>query len=239
MNWSFRLGSLFGIPVNLHFTFVLLLGAMGLLALFQGGLPAALLTVILVGAVFGCVLLHEFGHALAARYFGIGTRDVTLLPIGGLARLDRMPRDPQQELWIALAGPAVNVALAGLFGIWSSLFGGWFSSRLMMINLALVAFNMLPAFPMDGGRVLRAALARRMGHAPATEIAASIGKGMAVLLGVAGLFLNPMLVFIAVFVWFGAQQEAAMARSQAMFGTPPVADPYARPRWVWVVDNRR
>ena len=193
MRWSLRLGSLFGIPVYLHMTFVLLLGVLGLVQLVQGGLGAALFTMILVLAVFGSVLLHEFGHALAARHYGIGTRDITLLPIGGLARLNRMPTNPRHELWIALAGPAVNVAIAGVLGVWVSLFGGAFFGRLMLINLALAAFNMLPAFPMDGGRVLRALLAQRMGRVPATDIAASIGKGLALVFGIVGLFFNPML----------------------------------------------
>ncbi len=227
MKWSFRLGSMFGVPVYLHMTFLLLLGGVGLVQLFQGGLGPAVGMVTLISAVFGCVLLHEMGHALAAREFGIATRDVTLLPIGGLARLERMPRDPRQELWIALAGPAVNVALAGVLGIWVALFGGWFANRLLLINLGLVVFNMIPAFPMDGGRVLRALLARRMGHLRATELAASIGKAMAIVFGVAGLFLNPMLIFIAFFVWFGAGQEAQLARRQPWFGREPVpADPW-------------
>ncbi|MDX1390032.1 MAG: site-2 protease family protein [Acidobacteriota bacterium] len=213
-----RLGSLFGIPIYLHMTFVLLVGGFALLQLIQDGLGAALFTTTLVVAVFGSVLLHEFGHALTARSYGIGTRDVTLLPIGGLARLDRLPTSPRQELWIALAGPAVNIAIAGVLAIWVTLFGGGFFAQLMWINLVLAAFNMLPAFPMDGGRVLRALLARRMGRVPATDVAAAIGKGLAILLGVVGLFYNPMLVFIAIFVWFGAQQEAMLTRRMSWIG---------------------
>ncbi|MDX1388001.1 MAG: site-2 protease family protein [Acidobacteriota bacterium] len=218
MRWSVRLGSLFGIPIYLHMTFLLLLGGLGILQLIQGGLAAALFTTTLVVAVFGSVLLHEFGHALTARHYGIGTRDVTLLPIGGLARLDRLPTNPRHELWIALAGPAVNVAIAGVLAIWIALFGGAFFAQLMMINLALAAFNLLPAFPMDGGRVLRALLAQRMGRVPATDIAATIGKGLAIVFGIVGLFFNPMLVFIAIFVWFGAQQEAALTRRMSWVG---------------------
>lgn len=215
MAGSLRLGRLFGIPVNVHFTFLLLLAAVGLIQLFQSGVSAAFAMVILISAVFGCVLLHEFGHVLAARHFGIATRDVTLLPIGGLARLERMPRNPRQELWISLAGPAVNAALAGLFSIGSMTFGGWFTGRLVAINVALALFNLLPAFPMDGGRVLRAVLSERMGNLAATEIAANVGRAMAVVFGLVGLFGNPMLVFIAIFVWFGAGQEAQLARHQA------------------------
>jgi Zn-dependent protease len=211
----------------MHWTFLLLLGFIALSQLIaSGSLAAALGGVVFVAMVFGCVVLHEFGHALAARQYGIGTRDVTLLPIGGIARLDRMPDDPKQELWVALAGPAVNVAIAGLLGIWliltgstagmgPGLMGGSLAAQLLSVNLALVFFNMLPAFPMDGGRVLRALLARRVGHYRATETAAKIGRGMAVVFGIAGLFWNPMLILIAIFVWFGAGREATMARRRA------------------------
>jgi Zn-dependent protease len=228
----------------MHVTFLLLLGGMGLVSLIQGGLSAALLTLLLVSAIFGLVVLHELGHALVARQFGIGTRHVTLLPIGGVASLERMPRDPRQELWIALAGPAVNLALAGALGIWVFLFGGGFASRLVVINLALATFNMLPAFPMDGGRVLRAALARRIGRWPATELAALIGRGLALVLGLAGLFLNPMLVFIAIFVWFGAGQEAALERrltwQEAVEGGSWECRTGSRPsvHQVWIVSDR-
>lgn len=249
MKWSYRLGSLFGIPVYLHLTFLLLLGGLGVISLVQAGLGAALGTVLLVSAVFGSVVLHELGHALTARRFGIRTRDVTLLPIGGVASLERMPRDPRQELLIALAGPAVNVAIAGVLGIWVFLFGGWFASRLLTINLALAIFNMLPAFPMDGGRVLRAVLARRIGHWPATEAAALIGRGLAIVLGIAGLFTNPMLVLIAIFVWFGAGQEAAMVRSSTWQAVAermesyrgpggPVIDVRPPERRDWIVTER-
>jgi Zn-dependent protease len=215
---------LLGIPIYLHVTFLLLLGVFFLGSLLSAGVGAAVGTLVLISSVFGLVVLHELGHAMAARAFGIRTRDVTLLPIGGVARLERMPEEPRQEFWIALAGPAVNVAIAGLLGIWlfvtAGSVGGGFAARLMSINLALVLFNLLPAFPMDGGRVLRAALARRMGTMRATEIAATVGKGMALLFGIAGLFLNPMLILIAFFVWIGANQELLIARSRA-WGTGP------------------
>jgi Zn-dependent protease len=230
MTGSWRLGSAFGIPVFVHWTFPLLLGFIALSQFAaSGSVAAALGGVTFVAMVFGCVVLHEFGHALAARRFGIGTQDVTLLPIGGIARLQRMPDDPKQELWVALAGPAVNVAIAGLLGIWlfltgtasgiaPGLLGGSLAAQLLSVNLALVFFNMLPAFPMDGGRVLRALLAGRIGHFRATETAARIGRGMAVVFGIAGLFWNPMLVLIAIFVWFGAGREAALARHRATAG---------------------
>lgn len=229
MRGSWRLGTFSGIPVYLHWTFLLLLGFVGVSQLAAtGSLAAAAGGLVFVAAIFACVVLHEFGHALAARRFGIGTRDVTLLPIGGIARLERMPRDPRQELWVALAGPAVNLAIAGLLGIWlflaaplsgvpSGLLGGSFLARVLSVNLALIAFNMLPAFPMDGGRVLRAVLAQRIGHLKATEVAATIGRAVSVVFGLAGLMWNPMLVLIALFVWFGAGQEAAQARRRAAY----------------------
>jgi len=226
---SLHLGNAFGIPVFLHWTFFLLLGFVALSQLVASGSPlAALVGVIFVSAIFGCIVLHELGHALMARRFGIRTRDVTLLPIGGIARLEKMPDNPRQELWVALAGPAVNVVIAGVLGIWLLLIGlvpggalsfagGSFAARLMLVNLALVAFNMLPAFPMDGGRVLRAVLAQRMGYVEATDLASRVGRGMAVVFGVVGLLWNPMLVLIALFVWFGAGQEAEMVRRRAAF----------------------
>ena len=221
MNWSFKLGRFLGIDVFVHFTFVLLLGFIGIAHWVAGqSVAAAFSGVLFFGCLFACVLLHEYGHALMARRFGIGTRDITLLPIGGLARLERMPDKPVQELWVALAGPAVNVVIAGLLAIWLSITGTWqpvgslgiaegnVVERILAANVFLVLFNMLPAFPMDGGRVVRAMLAMRLEYARATEIAATLGKGMAVVFAVLGLFGNPMLLLIALFVWIGASQEA-------------------------------
>ena len=227
MRWSVRLGRLFGVPVYLHLTFLLLLGLVGLLGLVQGGLAAAFGGVVMIASVFGCVLLHEFGHILAARRYGIPTKDVILLPIGGVARLARMPDEPKQELVVALAGPAVNVAIAAALFPLISLGGGAFLAQLFAINVLLALFNMLPAFPMDGGRVLRALLAQRMSYVRATDLAATIGKGMALLFAFAGLFgipgvlgTNPILLVIAWFVWSGAGREAAMVRQRRSFGWP-------------------
>lgn len=231
--WSFSLGRLFGVEVRMHVTFVLLLAFVGVAFGLHGGLAAALGGVVFFALLFLCVLLHEFGHALAARQFGIRTRDITLLPIGGLARLERLPERPAQELWVAVAGPLVNVVIAaGLFiGLvlggrelptWGTVADGSLAARLLAANVFLVLFNLLPAFPMDGGRVLRSLLAMRMPFARATRIAARIGQGMAVVFGFAGLFLNPLLILIALFVWIGAAQEAEAAEWKAAFTGVPV-----------------
>lgn len=236
MKWSWKIGRFAGIDVFIHTTFFLLIGWMGLTYWLQTRTVAG--TVEGIGfllALFGSVVLHEYGHALTARRYGIKTRDITLLPIGGVARLERMPDKPIQELWVALAGPAVNVVIAAvLFSFLfltstltplsqMSLTGGPFVERLMTVNLFLVGFNLLPAFPMDGGRVLRALLAMRMDYVRATQTAASIGQGMAFLFGLVGLFINPFLLFIAFFVWIGAQQESSMVQMKTALGGIPVS----------------
>jgi len=231
--WSWRVTKLAGIDVFVHATFLLILAwvavAQGLL---QGSWAGAVGGMAFLIGVFACVLLHELGHALAARRYGIKTRDIILLPIGGVARLERMPDRPGQEIVVALAGPAVNVVIAAVLGGWlfltssvASLQALWAStatvaSQLLAINLFLVAFNLLPAFPMDGGRVLRALLVLRMGSVRGTNVAARIGQGMAVLFGIGGLMWNPFLLIIAVFIWMGAGQEArATAIKASLSGT--------------------
>lgn len=234
MKWSWSVGRYGGIDVKIHATFLLVVGWVALSHWLQSRTVAGTVGgVIFVLALFGCVLLHEFGHALAARRYGIRTRDITLLPIGGVARLERMPDEPRQELWVALAGPAVNVAIAAALLAWLvarsalepvaqlTVASGSFVERLMLVNVFLVAFNLLPAFPMDGGRVLRALLAMRMEYTRATQIAASVGQGMALLFGFVGLFTNPFLVFIALFVWIGAAQEASMVQVRSALGGIP------------------
>jgi Zn-dependent protease len=221
----------------MHATFLLLLGWIALTHWMQyQSLIPTLTGVAFILALFVCVVLHEYGHALAARTFGIATKDITLLPIGGLARLERIPDKPNQELWVALAGPAVNVVIAALLAAYLSLTGhfqpvqqiglthGMFLERVMFANLFLVGFNMIPAFPMDGGRVLRALLAKRMEYARATRIAASVGQGLAFVFGFLGLFTNPFLVFIAFFVWIGAAQEAAVAETKSVLGSVSAKD---------------
>jgi Zn-dependent protease len=230
---SLRLGAYAGIGVFVHWTFGLLI-AWIVLVHVNAGLPwqETAAGVGFVLSLFFCVLLHEFGHALAARRYGIETRDITLLPIGGLARLERIPEKPAQELVVALAGPAVNVVIAGslllILGFLGRLEGlslvdlltGSFWERLMMVNVTLVVFNLLPAFPMDGGRVLRAVLASRLGRRRATRIAAGVGQLLAVglgLLGLLGATTNPFLVVLALFVFFGARTEARTVEAETAF----------------------
>jgi Zn-dependent protease len=232
---SWKIGTAFGIGLYVHWTFLLLPAWVLLSNAATGGPFLAVFLVALVVAAFGCVLLHELGHALMARRFGIGTRDITLYPIGGVARLERMSEQPREELWIALAGPAVNVAIAAVLAGVMVLLGfgrlalpgaggpvfslaGTFLSSLLVTNLLLVGFNLLPAFPMDGGRVLRALLALRMDRLRATEVAVKVGLVLAVLLGLAAFPLHaPMLPLIALFVFFAGQAELAALRRAAAY----------------------
>lgn len=243
MGWSFRVGRLAGIDIFVHFTFLVLLGFIGLGGYLRTGDPVdGLIGVGMIAAVFAIIVLHELGHALAARYYGIPTKDITLLPIGGVARLQRMPEKPVQELVVALAGPAVNVVLAVLFGAivfvkdmrpdpeQALTFQMGVVEELFLVNIFLVLFNMLPAFPMDGGRVLRALLAMRLGARRATDVAATIGKGMAILFALVGFFGVPgvmdeniMLVLVGLFVWMGADAEARATRAKAGLAGVPVA----------------
>jgi Zn-dependent protease/predicted transcriptional regulator len=235
MSWRWRLGELFGIVVYMHATFLLLIGWVVLAHVLQGrSMGEALGGVFFILLLFACVVMHEYGHALTARRFGIRTRDITLLPIGGIARLERMPREPSQELWIALAGPAVNVVIAAALSLMILLFagaatltrvqviGGDLLAKLLWVNLVIALFNLIPAFPMDGGRVLRALLARRMEYTRATRIAANVGQLMAFGFGFVGLFANPFLLFIALFVYLGAEAEARMVHLQSLFRGIPV-----------------
>jgi Zn-dependent protease len=235
MRWSWKLGEVAGIGVYMHATFLLLIGWVVLSQWSRGHDVAATLTAVaFVLALFACVVAHEFGHALTAKRFGIRTRDITLLPIGGVARLEKMPDRPSEEFLVALAGPAVNVVIAGVLFVVLSAAGTLqpvsaeaitpdsFLGQLMFVNVALVLFNLLPAFPMDGGRVLRAVLAMRLNYVRATQIAATIGQGMALLFAFVGFFYNPFLLFIALFVWIGAEQESAMVQMKSAIGGIPV-----------------
>jgi Zn-dependent protease/CBS domain-containing protein len=223
MSWSIPIGAVKGTEIRLHLTFLLFLLWIGIAHHAEGGWDAALQGVVFMALLFLCVLLHELGHVFAARRYGIQTPDITLLPIGGVARLERIPEEPGQELVVALAGPAVNLVIAAL--LWLAL-GGIVPpeglevqrpgvdmlARLASVNIFLALFNLIPAFPMDGGRVLRALLSYRMGNVRATQVAAGIGQALAFGLGLLGLFGNPILIFIALFVWLGAGAEAHQAQ---------------------------
>lgn len=236
MGWSLNLGTIAGTEIRIHMTFVLLLVWIWFTHYQIGGAPAAWEGVAFILSVFVCVVLHEFGHIAAARRFGIKTPDITLLPIGGVARLERNPSEPREELLIAVAGPLINVVIAALL---IAVIGGAagpeqlvrpqdpqidFFVRLAGVNIFLVLFNMIPAFPMDGGRVLRAILAWRWSWERATRVAATIGQGTAFVMGVAGLFYSPLLILIAIFVYLAAESEAQSSELQAISGGVTVGD---------------
>jgi Zn-dependent protease len=245
MGTSWRIGRVAGINLYLHPTFLLFLG----FGAVQWGLDAVLLLL----AVFGCVVLHELGHALTARLYGIATEDITLYPIGGVARLRRMPRKPGAELLIALAGPLVNLAIAGLLtaslflsgvgqpAAWASEPGAIdrFLTTLVAINLLLAAFNLIPAFPMDGGRVLRALLSGWVGRLRATEIAAGLGQLLALGFGVWSFMQFDLIrTALAVFIYFAARAELTQARFEERRRLVPPTDPHgvwvAPPGYQWI-----
>lgn len=240
MGWSFKIATIAGTQVRVHVTFALILAWFWWMHYQIGGVPAAWEGVLFILAVFACVVAHEFGHALAARRYGIRTPDITLLPIGGLARLERMPEEPRQEFVIAVAGPAVNVVIAAAILLALGGAGQFedmaqvedprvnFLVRLAGVNIFLVLFNMIPAFPMDGGRVLRAALASRMSWPRATQVAATIGQGMAFVFGFIGLLYNPILIFIAIFVYLAATAESQNAQIREVSSSVLVGDVMVR-----------
>ncbi len=237
MKWSAKIGRFAGIDVYVHVTFLALLAYVAATDWRRtGSLTGVAFGLGVVLMLFVCVLLHEYGHALTARRFGIGTRHITLLPIGGVAVLEDMPRDPRQEVLVALAGPAVNFAIAAaVYAIIVAQGGQPFAAftgdlgrmgllpSLLGANLLLGVFNLLPAFPMDGGRVLRAALSFRMDRVRATRIAATVGQALAVGLGLVGLNGNPVLLLIAVFVWLAARAEANAVEAETRLARQPAA----------------
>ncbi|MBA3554176.1 MAG: site-2 protease family protein [Gemmatimonadales bacterium] len=227
MKWSYTIGRIAGTDIKVHVTFLILVAFWALAGYQQGGTTGALAASFMLLALFACVLLHEFGHILMARRFGVRTPDVLLLPIGGVARLERIPSEPRQELLIAIAGPAVTLAIA----VWLYLLlvatgarptlgelepDSDFLTFLMRVNVFLLLFNLIPAFPMDGGRVLRAILASRMGMVRGTRAAASLGQVLAVAGGFYGLTSGrPLLALIALFVFLGAGSEASAVETRA------------------------
>ena len=231
MGWSFRIGRIAGTDVKVHVTFLLLLAWIALSSRADGGTTAAIASVVAMLALFACVLLHEFGHIFAAKRYGIHTPDVLLLPIGGVARLSRIPEEPRQEIVIALAGPAVNLVIVAVLyiGLTAAGYSPWewirhpFSAiegpplvSLMAVNLLLLVFNLAPAFPMDGGRVLRALIAMRLPYVRATRSAARIGQLLAMVGGLYGLFVSDIsLMLVAGFVFLAAGAEAAAVETRA------------------------
>jgi Zn-dependent protease len=221
MGSSLKIASVFGIAVRIHVSFLIYLAFICFSSYQEAGVEGAIQGGVLVLTLFAFVLLHEFGHAFAARTFGIRTPDITLYVIGGVARLTRIPDKPWQELIVAVAGPLVNVVI--FFVLRGAIHLEQVQdpespeiellARVANYNWLLLVFNLIPAFPMDGGRVLRSLLAMLMPYLRATEIAARLGQGIAILFAVYGFFRDPFLVFIALFVFYGAQQELAMARA--------------------------
>jgi Zn-dependent protease/CBS domain-containing protein len=235
MSWSVSIGRIAGTAVRIHITFLLFLVWIWAGSYVTGGAQAAWSGLVFMVLLFLCVLAHEFGHIFTARAFGVQTPDVTLLPIGGVARLERIPEEPGQEFLIAVAGPAVNVVIALVLMVFAGAdLGGRHLAavesshasmvdRLASVNLFLAVFNMIPAFPMDGGRVLRAVLSIRLGFTRATEVAATVGQWFAFALGFVGLFANPLLIFIAIFVYLAAASEGQLVAVRAMSRGVPVS----------------
>jgi stage IV sporulation protein FB len=254
MSWSLPLLRVRGIDVKVHLSFVVILvwAAFSWGSGMDAGLEGAVYGIVATLLLFACVTLHELGHAVAAQHYGIAVQDITLLPIGGVARIE-VPQNPKQELAIALAGPAVNVAIAALLLLAGAVLQatsiatparvmdamgesqwGDLLPYLTVANIGLVFFNAIPAFPLDGGRVLRALLALRTEYGRATRIAASLGQGLAVLFGLAGVASGDViLIVIASVVWFGAAAEAQQvaagdeARGGATVGRGMVRQPHA------------
>ncbi|MDG1872337.1 MAG: site-2 protease family protein [Mariniblastus sp.] len=226
-----KLGRILGIDIFLHWSFFLA-PAYLILAWRSEGLPWSMVVVMLglLLAVFTCVLIHEYGHALMARHFGVQTKDIIITPIGGLARLTRMPRRPLEELMITIAGPAVNLVIAFLLGIYLLATGGnlvpsrgyagltEFSTMMMWMNMFLFLFNLIPAFPMDGGRILRSSLAFFIPHREATLVAGILGQICAVCFAIYGFWGGQYsLIFIGLFVYFAARYEMTVSKQIAMY----------------------
>ncbi|MBV9107048.1 MAG: site-2 protease family protein [Verrucomicrobia bacterium] len=236
MRWSFKVARIGGIDVRIHVTFFLLLALFASFYGPQGGYSGTLKVVIFFLLVFLCVLLHEFGHAFAGKAYGIRTVDITLLPIGGVARMERMPEKPAQELVVAIAGPLVNVVIASTLLFVLAVTGNLdfgelvdptrFNAMwaLLYTNLMMVLFNLIPAFPLDGGRVLRALLATRFSYERATQIAATVGQVLALLMGVWALSKGPAsLALIAIFIYMGAESESSFVQMRHATSDIPVA----------------
>jgi len=234
MKWSFQIGKLFGIPIKVHFTFLLLLFFIGLFGSKQTGSFGAIFGMVSIVLIFFCVILHEVGHSLMAVHYGIEVKDIILLPIGGVSRMEEIPEDPKKEINISLVGPMVSFSLALIFFLILramgrspslaslSLFGGNLLVNLFWINLILGMFNLIPAFPMDGGRVLRGVLTISMDSLKATKIAVGVGQAFAILLFFFGIFFNWWMALIAIFIYLGAEGEERMVAVRVSLGKSPV-----------------
>ncbi len=255
MDWAIDIGRVFGIRIRLHYVFLLLLAFVFFSGVRSVGLAGGLTSLLFVCAVFAIVAVHELGHSLVAMHHGVRVADITLLPIGGVARLTELPEDPFTEFKIAIAGPMVNFAIAlvtlpvlALMTAGAMLFAAprtplEFAVQLYAVNLIMGLFNLIPAFPLDGGRILRALLARRRDYLAATETAARIGRRIALAMGVVGLIWNPWLIVLAIFIWTAGAQEARMVRMRraahmpfepfVWFEAPP------RPTSFWMDEAQR
>lgn len=243
MKSNLNLGNVYGIKIKVHWTFFFLILWVVFDELKRGAkIDSILFNIVFVLAVFLCVVLHELGHALAAKRFGINTKKITLLPIGGMASLDKIPVSPKQEFLVVIAGPLVNILIAIIlsfvisvqdiirlnFSEYLELLNGFtlknFLFYLFIVNVGLVIFNFIPAFPMDGGGILRALLAIKMNRVKATQIASSIGQFIAVLFLLIGLIYNPFIIFIALFIFLGAFSENQMVQDLAVITGHTVED---------------
>lgn len=244
-SWSLELGKLAGIKVYIHWTFWIIIAWVFLMQLQSGqGMEQAIWGVLFIFSLFACVVLHEFGHALTARRFGVLTKDITLYPIGGIASLEKIPEKPGQELLVAIAGPAVNIVIAGFLWVYLSYSGQMLDMEaikatknafeapflwgLFIANATLAIFNLIPAFPMDGGRALRAFLTFFIDRTQATRIAASLGQFLAIIFVFLGFFFNFWLVFIGLFIYLGAGGEAAFEKTKSLLSGLRVKDALIR-----------
>ena len=236
MRWSLSLGKVFGINIRIHITFFLLLFFIFISVLNEKGAGKAVLATLFICAVFVCVVIHEIGHSLIARRFGKEAKSITLLPIGGVAAMEEMPEKPSQEIKMSIAGPFINLVIAGILYL---LVGRWtgigvsssfpdsartFLGGLIGVNILLAIFNLIPAFPMDGGRVLRGILAMKMDYVRATSTAVFIGQSLAVLFIFFGIFFNWWLAFIGVFLYIGAGSERQQVLLRSFLRQVPVSE---------------
>ncbi len=236
MGWSINIGKIFGIRFRVHATFFLLLFFIFVSVLGQYGINRALLATLLICAVFVCVLIHEVGHSLIARRFGKETKSITLLPIGGVATIEEMPEKPIHEIAMAIVGPFINLAIAGILYIFVGQWTGAgesnlypdsvksFFAGLIGINVMLAVFNMIPAFPMDGGRVLRGILAIKLDYVRATSAAVFVGQALAMLFIFFGLFFDWWLALIGIFLYIGAGSEKQQVLLKSVLRQVPVSE---------------